>query len=312
MHKRLDGNQAVLPFRRQSRQQRLFIVKHRKAIKPAPDAGRCAALQPDSAVRCLRPQQGQRHRAALELAGLDRIGLRFALGETPAQGLHRAQQTCRLAGCAHRGAQVHQTLRVTRHRRVQLAPRQQRSGNGLQFARRSAGPQIAGKRGYPRQYTFDVAVKNRHPLGKAKSGNRRGCGWPDTGQGLQQLGRLRKLAPMQLHNILCAAVQIAGAAVVTQAAPQAQHLIQRRCCQISDRRETQQKPPVIVQHRDHLGLLQHDFRQPDAIRVARVLPGQAVASMAFLPAHHMGRKLRQKLAGKPRPSCGQGRGRVSG
>src|SRR3546814_19358673 len=33
----------------------------------------------------------------------------------------------------------------------------------------------------------------------------------------------------------------------------------------------------------NLGLLQHDFRQPDPIRVLRALPGQMLSAMHFLP-----------------------------
>lgn len=45
-------------------------------------------------------------------------------------------------------------------------------------------------------------------------------------------------------------------------------------------REPCQEPCVVVQHRGHLRLLQHDFGQPNAIGFARALPGQAGAAIA--------------------------------
>ncbi len=97
---------------------------------------------------------------------------------------------------------------------------------------------------------------------------------------------------MQVGNILRAAVQVSRAAVVAQTAPQTQHLIQRRGSQIDHRRETFQKAGVVVQYRDHLRLLQHDFGQPHTVGIPRVLPGQTVTAVAFLPAHD--------VSGKPR------------
>jgi hypothetical protein len=51
---------------------------------------------------------------------------------------------------------------------------------------------------------------------------------PDAGQGLQDGRRARELAAVQVDHLLRAAVQVARAAVVAQAAPQAQHVVQRR------------------------------------------------------------------------------------
>ena len=80
-------------------------------------------------------------------------------------------------------------------------------------------------------------------------------------------------------------MQIARPAVITQTAPQAQHLIQMGSRQRVDIGKSRQKTLVIAQHGDHLGLLQHDFRQPDAVGVARVLPRQIMAAVQPLPIH---------------------------
>ena len=90
------------------------------------------------------------------------------------------------------------------------------------------------------------------------------------------------LAPHHLR----AAVQVARAAVVAQAAPQRQHVVQRRGGQRGHVGKALQEARVVVQHRGHLRLLQHDLGQPDAVRVARVLPGQALAAELPAPAQH--------------------------
>ena len=64
---------------------------------------------------------------------------------------------------------------------------------------------------------------------------------------------------MIADHLLCAAVQIAGAAVVTQTAPKTQHLVQLRRSQRANVGEALQKAGVIVQHRAHLCLLEHDL-----------------------------------------------------
>ena len=92
---------------------------------------------------------------------------------------------------------------------------------------------------------------------------------------------------MQPHDVLRALVQIARAAVVAQAAPQRKHFVLRCRCQVANGGETREEPVVINKNRGDLRLLQHDFRQPDAIRITRVLPRQAIASVRALPANNL-------------------------
>ena len=62
-------------------------------------------------------------------------------------------------------------------------------------------------------------------------------------------------------------VQIAGASVVAQPRPLLQHMIERRGGQRLHGRPALEEPLEIGRHRRHRGLLQHDFRQPDAIGI---------------------------------------------
>ena len=93
---------------------------------------------------------------------------------------------------------------------------------------------------------------------------------------------------MALLHQLRRALQVARARVIAQAAPQPQHLVLRRAGERGDIGEALEKALVIGNHRGDLGLLQHDFRDPDAIGVARALPGQVVAAVAPMPGEQAG------------------------
>ena len=82
-------------------------------------------------------------------------------------------------------------------------------------------------------------------------------------------------------------MQISSARVITEAAPLRQHIIEGCRSKASDIGEALQKAQVVGNNRTHLRLLQHDFRQPYRIRVARVLPRQMVAAMIFLPVDQL-------------------------
>ena len=73
------------------------------------------------------------------------------------------------------------------------------------------------------------------------------------------------------------------APVVAQAAPQREHAsigARGERAHVGKRRE---EAHVVRQHRRDLRLLQHDLGQPDAIRIARVLPREIVAAVRALP-----------------------------
>ena len=86
-------------------------------------------------------------------------------------------------------------------------------------------------------------------------------------------------------------MEISRSAVIPQAAPQSHDVIQAGRSQGLNVRKPLQKPIEITHHRDHLGLLQHDFRQPNAVRVLGILPRQVVPAMHFLPRNDVLSKL---------------------
>ena len=77
-------------------------------------------------------------------------------------------------------------------------------------------------------------------------------------------------------------MQIARAAVIAQACPQAEYGFLFGGGQCGDIGKGGDKTRVVVEYGGDLGLLQHDFRQPNAVRVLR-LPRQVVAAVLSLP-----------------------------
>ncbi|MNC94744.1 hypothetical protein D3C83_116770 [compost metagenome] len=62
-------------------------------------------------------------------------------------------------------------------------------------------------------------------------------------------------------------MQIAGPRVISQSAPQGQDLVFVRGSQAGNAGKAVDEPQEIGNHRRDLRLLQHDFRQPDAIGI---------------------------------------------
>ena len=73
-------------------------------------------------------------------------------------------------------------------------------------------------------------------------------------------------------DLACASVQVTCAGVVTQPGPKRQHVFQRGTGERGDRWIRFQETGVIRDDGLYLRLLQHDFRQPDAIGIGRLLP----------------------------------------
>src|SRR5712691_6141536 len=98
-------------------------------------------------------------------------------------------------------------------------------------------------------------------------------------------------------------MQVARPRVIAQAAPQREHVVELRPGERSHIRETREEALVIRDHRRDLGLLQHHFREPDAIRIAGLLPRQVVTPVPDLPAYEPARKSAHRLRRSLSRSC---------
>ncbi|BBB64868.1 hypothetical protein UNDYM_0615 [Undibacterium sp. YM2] len=107
---------------------------------------------------------------------------------------------------------------------------------------------------------------------------------------MQQDGISRELALVFIHHLFGALMQVAGAGVITEASPVLHDLPGRCGGQVKHGRKSFQEACVIRDYCRDLRLLQHDFRQPDAISLMALLPGQAVTAMLFLPGDERCRK----------------------
>ena len=90
---------------------------------------------------------------------------------------------------------------------------------------------------------------------------------------------------MQVSDNLRGLVQIASARIVAQAGPASEHVLLGRQRECGNIRKALDEPVVVGNDRGHLGLLQHDFRYPDCIGIAAVLPRQVMTPVAFLPGN---------------------------
>ena len=187
---------------------------------------------------------------------------------------------CGLRARAHRRAEVHQRLRVG----LDVARGQQRLGDvpHLRFDTGAAGE--ACDAAMPRQHALDVAVEDG--AARARWRTRR---WPPRSSvrcpaASPACPHPRGNAPAcSRHDLLRRRVQVMRAPVVAQAAPVLEHALDGRGGERANIGKFGDEPLVVRNDRGHLRLLQHDFGQPDAIGVARVLPREAVAPVRALP-----------------------------
>ena len=82
----------------------------------------------------------------------------------------------------------------------------------------------------------------------------------------------RKCAAVSRDDLLRGAMQVARAAVVAEPGPVSQHRVQPRARQMPHGRESREKATVVGNHGGDARLLQHDFGDPDGVRIARAAP----------------------------------------
>jgi hypothetical protein len=136
---------------------------------------------------------------------------------------------------------------------------------------------------HTREHAFYIAVHDGGAGADREGGNRGGGRAADAGQVGQQCRVAGKDATVFVGHPFGAGVQVAGTGVVTQAGPVRHDVFGRRLGQRDDVGKAFQEARVVTEHGGHLGLLEHDLRQPDAVGVRRVLPRQRVAAVHLLP-----------------------------
>ena len=173
----------------------------------------------------------------------------------------RTDQAQRAARQAHGGAQFHQRL-------VEGARSRARPASSSPSARKRA--RVRGAAISAASFFTRATTRSTLPSTTAAAGRRR-C-W----QSPRRCNRRCRAVPAWPHSrgkarrgdLPRGPQQVAGPRIVSQAAPQREHFLFRRRRQRLHRGKALQEPPVIRNHRLRAGLLQHDLRDPDAIRIA--------------------------------------------
>ena len=149
----------------------------------------------------------------------------------------------------------------------------------------------------PRDHPQHVSVHRRLRQGERRRGHGGGGILPHAGEGEQRAvfggeppAELADDGPGRL-------LKISGPAVIAKPLPELHQPLLRRVRQSFHRGEGLQKPPVIADHRRGAGLLEHDLRHPDAVRVLCLPPRQG-AGVGAVP--------RQKRRGDGRKGCQTG------
>src|SRR5437762_3047726 len=149
-----------------------------------------------------------------------------------------------------------------------------------------------------REHPPRVAIEDRKTLSARERENRPGGRAADTGERGERVEALGELPAVLVKDVQRRAMEVAGARVVAEPGPEVQHLIHRGRGERAHIREALHEAPVIGHDGRDLGLLQHDFRHPDAIRGAVLLPGKIVSSFAGVPLEECGGD-RRGAAGHP-------------
>lgn len=149
-------------------------------------------------------------------------------------------------------------------------------------------------------HSFHVAVHHGHRFieNNAGDGSRRVAS--DPREITQRCGGHGELPLVFGDDFLCASVQHARPAVVTETAPGGKNRFERSCGQGCEAGKEFQKDAVVFKHRCYARLLQHDFRQPNAVGVAGSAPGK-IAPGLVVPT--------QKRPAKPDNIYGAGKRR---
>jgi hypothetical protein len=163
-------------------------------------------------------------------------------------------------------------------------PRQDRVGDRPERLLPGCRLRIDRRLKHAAQHTRHVGIDecSARLVGERRHGAR-GVG-ADPGQSTQRIRRRREATATRpaLGHLACEAMQIARARIVAKSFPRLAHTCRRRSRNGSQRGERAQELCVLRDDARDLGLLEHQLRHEDPIRIAGASPGQ-VAGAALVP-----------------------------
>ena len=171
---------------------------------------------------------------------------------------------------AERGAEFHQRL-------VPVACRtlvEKGVGSLLELRPASVGTKIAGDRAKASEDASHVAIENRESFSVSDAEDRRGSVGADAGKRECLLGGLRKNAVMFCDDFLRGFLEVARARVVTKPSPETKHFLWWSCGEGFNGRKTFEETLIVRNGGGNARLLQHDFREPNAVGIFVAAPGE--------------------------------------
>src|SRR5687768_14370377 len=204
-----------------------------------------------------------------------------------AQTRDRTPTAVRDSRRAHQRAQLHDRLIVGPRRAAR--PREHGFGDGPELFLPPRRLGVRTRRKDAAQHARDIGVHQRGPFLERKRGN---CP-----RGVRTDSRERperRQLVGELANLPGECMEVPDARVVAQSFPRFAHARGRRLGQRIQRRESRQKPIVVVHDTRDLRLLQHGFRDENAIWVPGVSPRQ-IPSVPSEPRTQRAAELRRTV-----------------
>ena len=221
--------------------------------------------------RAIRPTEQRRHDVVMRERFL-RAFRRDGILEPPeAGGTAGSQRTLPAPGCirqAYGGAQVHH-----REGRVTAFPLSHQAGGSFpQDPLQPAGPGIPIDGVEAGDDATRVRVEDRDVRPESDRGDRPGRRSSDPGECHQLLHRPRHFAAVAGDEDPCGPVEVSRAGIVPETLPRLQDGVQFRPGKGSQVGKFEEKAVIVRSDGFDPGLLEHDLRYPDAIRVPRLPP----------------------------------------
>ena len=123
------------------------------------------------------------------------------------------------------------------------------------------------------QNTHDITIYSRLRQVKGNTGNGSCCVRTNPFQAGNSFIGIWKLTTKVSHNLLGRSLHIAYSRIISQSFPSLQQTLFRSRCQTFHSWKPAQESFVVRNNRIHSGLLEHDFRYPDMIRIFTSTPG---------------------------------------
>ena len=142
-------------------------------------------------------------------------------------------------------------------------------------SRSSREPACSGKREDAGEHPFDVGFGGGQPLAERERRHRRRHVFAEAGEGGEDARVARNHPAVVAHDLLRRPPEVSGARVVAETRPRGEDAVLAGAGERREVGKSCDECVVALLDRAHCRLLEHDFGDPDPIRVVRPAPGEA-------------------------------------